>query len=169
MMARTSPSSDGRPVELFISYAHLNSVWFDRLRPMLNFNGCRDTAYVWNDEQMKAGDRWDKAIKEALERMDVFVCLISIEFLTSDYIRSVELKRALAREKKKEIKIVPIVIYPHIDLQDECPELIDFNPLPTWGQSWREYEGERGDYGDANGLIRSGLKQAIEAIRDGEQ
>lgn len=154
-----------KPVELFISYAHLNAAWFDRLRPMLKFDGCRDKAYIWNDQQMKAGDRWDQKIREALERMDVFVCLVSIEFLTSGYIRDVELARAFQREAGKEIEIVPIVIYPNIDLKNESPELIGFNPLPAWGKSWREFEGEPGDYGDANGLIRTGLWQAIEKVK----
>src|SRR5262245_11161333 len=116
---------------------------------------------------MKAGDRWDKEIKAALERMDVFVCLVSAEFLTSGYIRSVELPRAFGREKQKEIEIVPIVIYPNIDLEEECHELTDFSPLPAWRKCWREFEGEPGDYGDAHGLIRAGLSQAIGKIRNG--
>jgi hypothetical protein len=166
-MSSASASPNNRMIELFISYAHLNATWFDRLRPMLNFPGCNDQAYVWNDEQMKAGDRWDNEIRQALERMDVFVCLVSIQFLTSNYIRSVELKRALEREENQEIVIVPIVLYPNINLQEEeeCAKLIDFNPLPTWGRSWREYERDDGDWQDANGLIRSGLKQAIETAK----
>ena len=164
-MARRTSRSKTKPVELFISYSHLNPVWFERLRPMLKFNGCRDKAYVWNDQEMEAGDRWDKEIREALKRMDVFVCLVSVEFLTSEYIKDVELKRALARAKKKEVQIVPIVIYPNVDLKAECPELIAFNPLPDWGKCWRAYESDDGDYGDANGLIRTGLRQAIDKVR----
>ena len=80
-------------------------------------------------------------------------------------IRNVELPRALQREKSNEIKIVPIVIYPDVPIELECRELLDFNPLPTWGRCWREFEGERGDYGDAHGLIRAGLHHAIGKIR----
>lgn len=160
MPPRVSPKP--KAIELFISYAHLNATWFDRLRPILKFEGCRESAYAWNDQQMKAGDRWDKKIREALERMDVFVCLVSIEFLTSSYIREVELKRAFQREANNEIEIVPIMIYPNIDLKQECRKLIEFQQLPIQDKSWREFEVERGDYGDANGLIRKGLWQAIE-------
>lgn len=149
-----------RTVELFVSYSHVNAAWFDRLRPVLKFDRCRDRAYAWNDQEMKAGDRWDKEIKEALERMDVFVCLLSFECLASDYIKNVEVKRALAREKKGEVEIVPIVIYP-MDLETEWPQLHVFNPLPAWGKCWRDYEQDGGHYQDAHQPIRDGLRQAI--------
>ena len=93
---------------------------------------------------MRAGDRWDKEIREALERMDVFVALVSFEFLASGYVQDVELKRALAREKKNEIEIVPIVLYP-MNLEDDCPQLQAFNPLPSWGKCWLDYEQDRID------------------------
>lgn len=164
-MKRAAKATALRPVELFLSYAHLNQVWFDRLRPVAKFDGCRDRAYVWNDREMKAGDRWDREIRDALERMDVFVCLVSMEFLTSGYIRDVELKRALSRAKKREVEIVPIVVYPDIDLKAECAALCDFNPLPVWGKCWRDFEKDGGHYQDAHGLIRRGLRQAIDKIR----
>jgi TIR domain len=164
-MSRTASRSRKKSVELFVSYSHLNAVWLDRLRPLLQFEHCRDKAYHWDDQKMKAGDRWDIQIKAALERMDVFVCLVSMEFLTSAYVRSVELPFALKREKRKEVEIVPIVIYPNVPIELECRELLDFNPLPAWRKCWREFEGERGDYGDAHGLIRAGLHHAIGKVR----
>lgn len=152
-----------KPVELFVSYSHVNAVWLERLRPVLKFDHCTDKAYVWNDQEMRAGDRWDKEIRDALGRMDVFVGLVSFEFLASDYIRDVELKRAFAREKKKEIEIVPIVVFP-INLQEECPELNAFNPLPNWGKSWLDYAQETGHYQAAHKPIREGLRQAIDKV-----
>jgi hypothetical protein len=153
-------------VELFVSFSHLNAVWLDRLRPLLQFEHCQDNAYHWDDRKMKAGDRWDREIRAALERMDVFVCLVSIEFLTSGYIREVELPRALKRASGKEIEIVPIVIYRHVSLEQECRELFAYKPLPAWDKCWRDYQVEPGDYGDAHGLIRAGLLHAIGKIRD---
>ena len=153
-----------KSVELFISYSHEDSVWFDRLRPVLKFVRCKDEAFVWNDQEMKAGDRWDKKIREALERMDVFVCLLSFEFLTSGYIKDVELKRALAREKKNEIEIVPIVLFP-MNLRADYPTLNAFNPLPGWGKCWSDLEKETGYYQTAHEPIREGLQQAIDKVR----
>ncbi len=156
--------STNRSVELFVSYAHINMPWFDRLRPVLKFDNCCDKAFAWNDQEMKAGDRWDKEIREALERMDVFVCLVSFEYLASGYINNVELKRAFAREGNKEIEIVPIVLYP-MDLQAEHEALSAFNPLPAWGKCWLDYEQQTGHYQAAHKPIREGLRQAIEKVR----
>lgn len=164
-MPAASRSND-ETVELFISYSHENAIWFDRLRPVIKFDGCSDNAFAWNDQEMKAGDQWDKKIRLALKRMDVFVCLVSFEFLASDYIRDVELKEALKQAKKNEVEIVPIVVYEDIDLADECPKLNDFNPLPAWGKCWRDYERNGGHYQDAHGAIRKGLRQAIGKVKE---
>ena len=165
---RPTPRSMSKPktktVELFISYSHENSAWFDRLRPVIKFNRCKDEAIAWNDQEMKAGDRWDKKIKEALKRMDVFVCLISFEFLASGYIKDVEIKEALKREKRGEVEIVPIVLY-EMDLKTECSKLNTFNPLPSWGKCWRDYEKGGGHFQDAHGVIRKGLREAIDKVR----
>jgi TIR domain len=130
MMPRRTSRSMKNDVELFISYSHSNATWLGQLQPMVQFPDCHDKACAWDDQEMKAGDRWDREIKAALERMEVFVCLVSIEFLTSRYVRTVELSRAFEREENGEIEIAPILIYPNIDLGEECPELIEFNPLP---------------------------------------
>lgn len=150
------------PVEMFVSYCHANEVWYDRLRPVLQFKYATSKAHAWNDQQMKIGDKWDKEIKSKLETMEVFVCLITYEFLASGYIRDIELPRALERHKQGEIEIVPIIIYEKMDMEEECPELHKFNPLPLWGKCWRDYDKGDGHYQDAHGLIRAGLRENIE-------
>jgi hypothetical protein len=142
-MSRTPRSTekpkDG-PVQLFVSYSHLNAAWFAKLRPLLKFRKpSANVAHVWHDQQLEAGHRWHDEIQNALKNMDVFVCLVSYEFLDSDYIIDVELKGALRREKKNEVSIVPILLYP-MNLDNDCPELKPFNPLPVWGRCWRDFE-----------------------------
>ncbi|MFO0942001.1 MAG: toll/interleukin-1 receptor domain-containing protein [Pirellulales bacterium] len=166
-MARLSTSLKQKacPVKLFVSYSHENSVWFSKLRPLLKFrNPSSEVAHVWHDQQLEAGHRWDDEIKVALNEMNVFVCLVSYEFLASDYIMTVELKEALLREEKKEVAIVPILLYP-VNLDNDCPELKPFNPLPTWAKCWRDFETGGGQHQDAHKLIRDGLWEAIKRVR----
>ena len=151
-----------RPVEMFVSYSHSDYAWLERLRAVLKFNHADDHAHAWNDQQMKIGDKWDKEIKSKLETMEIFVCLVTFDFLTSDYVREVEIPRAEDRHKNGEIEIVPIVIYEEIDLKAECPVLHEVNHLPEWGKCWRDFEKDGGDYKDALGLIRRGLRESIE-------
>jgi TIR domain-containing protein len=152
------------PVRLFVSYSHLNQPWFGRLSPLLKFKTKPHVAHVWHDHELKAGDHWDKDIQQELEQMDVFVCLLSFEFLASDYIMDVELPRALAREKNGEVEIIPIVLFP-MDIHKESPELFAFNPLPAFGKCWSEYEQNGGHYQNAHKPIRDGLWQAIEKVQ----
>lgn len=163
MTRRASPSKT-KPVELFVSYSHVNAAWFGKLRPLLKFRTPTNLAHVWHDQELKAGDRWDDDIQAALKAMDIFVCLVSYEFLASGYIMDIELKEALRREKKKEVAIVPILLY-ETNLKVECPELNNFNPLPAWDKCWRDYERDGGHYQDAHKPIRDGLREAIDKIR----
>ncbi len=163
-MNKRRPTST-KPVEIFVSYAHQNAAWFAKLRPLLKFREpSTNLPHAWHDQQLAAGDRWDKEIRGALKAADIFVCLVSYEFLASDYIMQVELPEALAREKKGEVVIVPIVLY-DVNLQKDCPVLREFNPLPGWDKSWRCYEQNGGHYQDAHKLIRDGLWQEIEKVK----
>lgn len=168
MPRRTSPSTPKTaPVELFVSYSHENSAWFSKLRPLLKFrNPGANVAHVWHDQQLEAGHRWHDEIQAALKEMHIFVCLVSYEFLASDYIMNVELKEALRREKKNEVAIVPILLYP-VNQDNDCPELKPFNPLPAWGKCWRDFETDGGQHQDAHKLIRDGLWAAINRVRAG--
>jgi hypothetical protein len=127
---------------------------------LLKLSGNVDALQPWHATELKAGDRWDKEIRAELERMDIFLCMVSFEFLASDYIQNVELPRAKARLENNEIEVVPVVLY-RIDLQHYCEFLHRLNPLPEWGKSWRDYRA----YSDALQSIGSGIKQAIEKAR----
>jgi hypothetical protein len=152
-----------RPVRMFVSYSHENAVWCKRLLPVLRVKAHVDTLQPWHDTELKAGDRWDKDIRADLEMMDIFLCLVSYEFLASDYIQEVELPRAKARHENGEIEVVPLVLY-RLDLERDCEFLHQLNPLPEWGKCWRDFEKE-GDWHDALFPIGNGVKQAIEKAR----
>jgi internalin A len=62
----------------------------------------------WTDEWIGFSKEWDKEIKGKIDECDIMVCLISVDFLNTDYIRKVEVKRALEQDKI----FVPIVIKP---------------------------------------------------------
>lgn len=149
-------------VRIFISYSHMDREWFAKLRPLLKFNIPTQVVYVWHDQELRAGDRWDNEIRAELEQMDLFLCLVSYNLLASDYITQVELKSAFSREKMGKTVIVPLLI---CDMEDrDLPELKRFNPLPAWGRSWRSYEVNGGHTMDAHKPIRTGLWQAIEKV-----
>jgi len=163
-MSRPAGRKSEPEVRLFVSYSHENATWSKRLAPLLKVKANVASLRPWHDSELTAGCLWHDDICAELGRMDIFLCLVSHQFLASDYIQKVELKEALRRQKRGEIEIVPLALY-KIDWEADCPELKKFNPLPAFGKSWREFEQEGGDWNDALYPIGNGLKQAIERVR----
>jgi hypothetical protein len=64
---------------------------------------------LWHDERLKAGHHWNLEIEAAIGRADVFILLVSPEFVGSDYIFDTELpaiKRRLRVCKGEAISVV---------------------------------------------------------------
>jgi hypothetical protein len=151
-------------VRLFVSYSHENVTWSKRLMPVLKVKANVAGLRPWHDSELRTGDMWDEEIRLELKQMDIFLCLLSMQFLASRYIREIELPEALRRHAKGEIEIVPLLLYP-IDCESDCPELQRFHPLPVFGKSWRDFEQNGGDWNDALYPIGNGIKQAIDKVR----
>lgn len=166
-----NPASHVRSrVKLFISYAHKKKVWMERLAPLLDgiqyddrLNNRSRLKYLhaWHDKELTAGNQWDGEIKQELEEMDIFVPLVSFEFLGSPYIQNVELKRAKERQEAGEILVVPIMLY-DVNLRETCAFLHGFKLLPATDRCWSSYP----DRSNAHRLIYEGLWEAIDEALD---
>ncbi len=152
------------PLRLFVSYSHKDKIWFERFSPLLELETNYGTVRAWHDTEIISGSGWDQEIREALDQMEMFICLVSVDFLTSPYIRDVELSKAIERYESGQTEIVPVVLYP-MNLQRYHPFLFGRNPLPEFGKSWRDVEREAGDWKDALYTIGNGLSKAIEKAR----
>jgi hypothetical protein len=150
-------------VRMFVSYSHENAARCKRLLPVLRVKANVDALQPWHDTELKTGDRWDKEIRAELERMDIFLCLVSYQFLASAYIQNVEMPRVQERHVNSEIEVVPVILYP-MDLKRDCDFLYRLNPLPEWSKSWRDFE-KGGNWADALYPIGRGIKQAIKKVR----
>ncbi|PYI92098.1 MAG: hypothetical protein DME97_11675 [Verrucomicrobia bacterium] len=64
----------------------------------------------WTDQSLDPGDDWDSRIKTELDRADVILMLVSAEALATDYIRKVEMRRALARHAASEALAVAVIL-----------------------------------------------------------
>lgn len=70
------------------------------------------------DQKLMAGDAWKSKILDALERADVFVVLMSIDYHASQFCRDVELKRMLERrEARPDVRIIGIALH-GVDLRN---------------------------------------------------
>src|SRR5690349_5740633 len=108
--ASQSAPQAARPINLFVSYSHLDREWFAKLQPLLKFKSPTHVAHLWHDQHLQPGVPWLDEIRSALDRMDVFVCLVSSHFVASDFINEVEVEVALRRAAERKCVIVPLLI-----------------------------------------------------------
>lgn len=127
------------PKKVFVSYSHQNTSWLNKLR--IHLSGLKNSNLIedWTDQEILAGDKWDKKIRDAMESADVFICLLSADFVASDYIWNVELKTIFNNLKQKNAKIIFVYTEP-LDLgsirdakiNDDLKEtsILDFEIIP---------------------------------------
>lgn len=140
---------------LFISYARESSSEKNNLISYLKPHIDEERLEVWHDRELKAGDKFDKVIKEKLIKSDIVVFLLSQEFLNSTYCREVEEELALQKYESSDthsFRIIPIIA-------SKCffnkSKLKDFN-MPLDARSISEY-GEDAYYD---------ISKEIEAVLD---
>ena len=83
----------------FLSYSHDDYDLYLAFRPHLYAFGQEAGVTVWTDHKIYTGQPVDPAIAAAIDVADVFVLLVSAEFIFSGYVRDIELPAIEAREK----------------------------------------------------------------------
>lgn len=110
-------------MNIFVSYAHADSAWLDRLLVHLKQMVYDLEIDAWSDRRLRGGNQWKSAIDSALQKADVAILLISADFLASGFIREHELSPLLAKAKaeKDGVIILPLIVGP--SLFSKTPEL----------------------------------------------
>jgi hypothetical protein len=98
------------PRQVFISYAHVDEPWKQRVieafAPLLHDG----IVSAWHDGMLLPGDRWEAKLLSALADADVVLLLVSQAFLESDYTRETELPLAVERADRGRNRLVPIIL-----------------------------------------------------------
>lgn len=80
---------------VFISYAHVDKYWLDRLTSAFANDLRAHLVDVWDDRLIESGHDWHDKIDRAIDRARVAVLLVSPAFLKSTFIMNEELPRIL--------------------------------------------------------------------------
>jgi hypothetical protein len=117
------------PIRVFISYSRDDEIWLaEWLDPVLQTVNPRcllrqwqrtfrnDNVEFWFDREqdkgLRGGDPWRDRIFEEIDRSDVAVLLVTQQFVISPVIMDEELPRILARHKKGEMEVLPLLVQP---------------------------------------------------------
>jgi predicted ATPase len=102
---------------VFISYAHEDARWFDEtgahgLIPWLRDSLRRPDIAFWYDPHLQPGEEWRSRILEEIARSHVVLLLVSESFLSSDFIKQVELPAIQARVEQGQAIVLPLLLEP---------------------------------------------------------
>lgn len=153
-----------QPPKLFISYAREDVDYKDQL--VVHLEGLKQQGVIssWHDGLLIAGQQWDEEIVKHLDTSRIILLLISSDFIASDYIARVELKRAAARYERGEVTIIPILIRNVHGWQSKLfgkHMLGDFQTLPSNFKFIKDHRNTDAAFAD----IVAGIEKAVQNLK----
>jgi len=121
---------------VFISYSHKDGAWKDWLLPHLGMLERQGRITVWHDRQIDTGGKWYPEIFQAMARARVAICLISADYLASEFCTREEIPYLLDRCEKGGMVLIPLLVRPC--LWDTVPWLSETQMIPRDGKSVAE-------------------------------
>lgn len=104
-------------IRLFFSYAHQDEILRDTLEKHLSVLKNQGLIETWNDRRIMPGDELNGEISQNLEKADIILLLVSVDFISSHYCYDVEMTRAIERHNEGKARVVPVILRP-CDWQD---------------------------------------------------
>ncbi|MDX2070330.1 MAG: COR domain-containing protein [Haliscomenobacter sp.] len=105
------------PIKAFVSYSHKDLDALKELRTALSPLVRLQKLQLWDDRDIDAGEEWRKEIFQQMAESDIVICLVSADFVASDFCYQTEFGAALQAHQKGEKTIVP-VMWRKTDWQD---------------------------------------------------
>jgi hypothetical protein len=100
------------PFEVFISYAHEDKELRKKLDKHLAILQRRNVINSWSDSDIKPGTLWRQQIDAHLKSAQIFLFLISADFIASEFCYSIEMDQALKRHQANEARVIPVLLRP---------------------------------------------------------
>lgn len=150
-------------LKIFVSYAHEDERFKERLLTVLAGLRRRGLIQVWEDHQIGVGTRWESAIGQAMATCNMAILLVTDAFLASEFIRSQELTTLMGRQRTGEVRVVPIIIRPCLWQHESFAAL---QCLPANGRAIATFPEENGERDQIWTDIAGQIAQWAEAGRN---
>jgi hypothetical protein len=120
----------------FISYSHQDDTSLEMLHKHLAQLLRDKIIKTWTDKDIYAGGTLNKNIDAALNKSEIFIALLSPDYIASGYCYEKEFKKALEMQEHGDLIIAPIIIEPCDWLNTPFKEFKalpkDGKPISTW-------------------------------------
>ena len=92
--------------EVFVSYSHKDIKF--RIELDKHLSGLRKHKRIgwWTDDKLVGGDKWYNEIMDALSRAKVFILLVSVDFIDSDFICNEELPKIVTAKEEEDAELL---------------------------------------------------------------
>ncbi|MWB79870.1 TIR domain-containing protein [Pseudooceanicola sp. 216_PA32_1] len=141
---------------VFISYSHKDEQLRNELEVHLTMLKRQGLIEPWHDRRLLAGDKLDRSIDEELNRADIFLLLISPDFIASDYCYEIEKGRALERHQEGTARLISVILRP-CEWQETA--LGEFLVTPTDGKPISKWPDRDEAFQDVVKAIRKAVQQ----------
>ncbi len=142
----------------FISYSHVDEKHLERLHKHMALLQRDGSLQTWTDHQIIPGRGLDEEVSQALRSSDIFIALVSPDYIASNYCYEKEFTEALRLEQEGQLQIVPVIIEPCDWLSSP---LSQFMALPKDGRPISEWTNANVAYLD----VVSGIRRLISSGR----
>lgn len=97
-------------LNIFISYARKDKEYLDEIVKQFSPFERSGAVTLWYDDKIEPGSRWSEEIEQAIRDADIFVMLVSEEYIHSEYCFDKEANLAKALHDDGKLAIVPVYI-----------------------------------------------------------
>lgn len=98
-----------KPYKIFLSYSHKDENTASQLKNHLSTLIHNEEILFWYDRELLAGSELELSIKKKLNESDIFIFLVSSDFIASYYCINIELESVLQRKAKDPIQVLPLI------------------------------------------------------------
>ncbi|MGK0737573.1 toll/interleukin-1 receptor domain-containing protein [Yokenella regensburgei] len=95
---------------LVFSYSHTDEAQRNELEKHLSPLKRAGKITTWHDRRIVPGQEFERQIDQYFSEADIILLLISSDFIASDYCYEVEMTNALARHKRGEAVVIPVIL-----------------------------------------------------------
>jgi tetratricopeptide (TPR) repeat protein len=147
--------------QIFISYAREDTEAKERLFNIIVNRFPLKDFYPWKDSMIGAGD-YRQIIEEAIQNSSSYLLLISKDFVSSNFINTVELPLILEQEKLGK-KVIPIILkdFTKSELSEKLPTISELNFFPIKGENISANSNNELAWSDLTGDLLSSYLPSI--------
>ena len=145
---------------MFLSYSHKDKREKTQFQENLTVMNKKRLITPWQDGLIEPGTLWLEQITTQLEKMDVFVGLLTNAFIASDFIEKVEVKAARERLKEKGRDFLFILI-----LVDDIPleglDIAAFQILKPGGKAVSQHPSRKAGFTQAQRELEEFIRKRM--------